>query len=46
VRRRVFAAVLTMLFEEGAIVGVETTRATRLRTFAAAIPTYNDHKAR
>jgi hypothetical protein len=46
VRRRVFASVLTMLFEDGAIVGVETSRASRLRQFAAAIPTYNDRKAR
>jgi hypothetical protein len=46
VRRRVFAAVLTMLFEDGAIVGVETSRATRLRNFATGIPTYRDHRAR
>jgi hypothetical protein len=46
VRRRVFAAVLTLLLEDGAIVGVETTRAARLREFATAIPTYNGHKGR
>ena len=46
VRRRVFSSVLTMLFEDGAIVGVETTRAARLHRFATAIPTFNDHKAR
>lgn len=46
VHRRVFASVLTLLFEQGAIVGVETMRGSRLRKFAVAIPSYTDYKAR
>jgi hypothetical protein len=46
VHRRVFAAVLTMLLEDGAIVGVETLHGRQLRRFATAIPSYTDHKAR
>jgi hypothetical protein len=46
VHRRVFASVLTLLFEQGAIVGVETMRGSRLREFAAAIPSYTENKAR
>jgi hypothetical protein len=46
VRRRVFTSVLTLLLDDGAIVGVETVWGSRLRRFAVAIPTYTDHKAR
>ena len=46
VHRRVFSSVLTLLLDDGAIVGVETVHSTHLRRFAAAIPTYTDHKAR
>jgi hypothetical protein len=46
VHRRVFASILTLLFEDGTIVGVETMRGSRLRTFAATIPTYTDYRAR
>jgi hypothetical protein len=46
VHRKLFASALTLLFDNGAIVGVEATRTSRLRQFAAAIPTYIDHKAR
>jgi hypothetical protein len=40
VHRRVFSSVLTLLFEQGTIVGVETMRGSRLRTFATSIPAY------
>ncbi|MDQ1467267.1 MAG: hypothetical protein QOH10_1682 [Actinomycetota bacterium] len=46
VHRRVFASILTLLFDEGTIVGVETMRGSRLRAFAVAIPTYTDYRAR
>ena len=46
VHRRVFATVLTMLMDQGTIVGVESLRGSRLRAFAATIPTFNDHRAR
>jgi hypothetical protein len=46
VHRRVFSSVLTLLFEQGAIVGVETMRTSRLRELAAAIPAYTDYRAR
>jgi hypothetical protein len=46
VHRRVFASILTLLLEHGTIVGVETIRGTRLRQFAAHIPSYTDYKAR
>lgn len=46
VHRRLFASVLTLLFEEGTIVGVETMRTTRLRRFAATIPSYTEYKSR
>jgi hypothetical protein len=42
--RRVFATVLTLLLEGGAIVGVETLHGKHLRRFAAAIPTFNDFR--
>jgi len=44
VHRRVFSVVLTLLLEGGAIVGVETMRGKHLRTFASAIPSFNDCK--
>jgi hypothetical protein len=44
VHRRVFATVLTLLLESGSIVGVETWHGRRLRTFASAIPSFNDFK--
>jgi hypothetical protein len=46
VHRRVFASVLTLLFEQGEIVGVETMRGSRLRAFASALPAYTDYRAR
>jgi hypothetical protein len=46
VHRRVFSSVLTMLLDDGAIVGVETIHTAHLRKFASAIPSYTDHKAR
>jgi hypothetical protein len=46
VQRRVFKSVLTLLLEDGAIVGVETTWSSRLREFAAAIPSSTEHNAR
>lgn len=46
VHRRLFASVLTLLFEQGTIVGVETMRTSRLRRFAATIPSYTEYKAR
>jgi hypothetical protein len=46
VRRRMFTAVLALLLDDGAIVGLEAPQASRLRRFATAIPTYNDHRAR
>ena len=46
VHRRVFASVLTLLFPQGKIVGLETLHSRRLREFATAIPTYTDHRAR
>ena len=46
VHRRVLASVLTLLFEEGSIVGLETMHGTRLREFAQHIPTYTDYKSR
>jgi hypothetical protein len=46
VHRRVFASVLTLLLEQGSIVGVETMRSKRLREFASHIPAYRDYRAR
>jgi hypothetical protein len=46
VHRKVFSSVLTLLFEQGTIVSVETLRGSRLRRFAAHIPAYNEHKSR
>jgi hypothetical protein len=46
VHRQLFASVLTLLFENGAIVGVETMRGARLRRFAAAIPSFTEYKPR
>jgi hypothetical protein len=46
VHRRIFSSVLTLLLDDGAIVGVETVHSTHLRSFATAIPSYTDHKAR
>ena len=46
VHRRVVATVLTLLFEDGTIVAVETLRAGRLRGLAETIPTYPDYRAR
>jgi hypothetical protein len=46
VHRKVFSLVLTLLLDDGAIVGVETVHTTHLRRFATAIPTYTDRKAR
>lgn len=46
VHSRIFSSVLTLLFDDGAIVAVETTRRSKLRRFASAIPTYTDHRAR
>jgi hypothetical protein len=46
VYRRMFASVLTLLFENGRIVGLETLRGSRLRRLAAAIPSYTDFKSR
>jgi hypothetical protein len=45
-RRRVLASVLVLLFDDGAILGVETLRTARLRAFARAIPTFTDDRAR
>jgi hypothetical protein len=44
VHRRVFATVLTLLFESGTIVGLETLHGRHLRTFTTAIPTYTDFR--
>jgi hypothetical protein len=46
VHRKLFASVLTLLLDQGKLVGVETLRSARLRRFAAAIPSYTDYKAR
>jgi hypothetical protein len=46
VHRRVFSSVLTLLFESGTIVGVETLHGRHLRAFATAIPTYSDYRSR
>jgi hypothetical protein len=46
VHRKLFSSVLTMLLDDGAIVGVETVHSAALRRFASAIPTYTDHRAR
>ncbi|HEX2738076.1 MAG TPA: hypothetical protein VHP57_08070 [Acidimicrobiia bacterium] len=46
VHRKLFASVLTLLLDDGKLVGVETLRTTRLRRFAAAIPSYTGNKAR
>ena len=46
VHRKVFASVLTLLLDGGKLVGVETFRSSRLRRFAAAIPSYTGNKAR
>jgi hypothetical protein len=46
VHRKVFATVLTLLLDQGRLVGVETLRGSRLRRFASAIPSYTDYKAR
>jgi hypothetical protein len=46
VYRRVLASVLTLLFEDGTIVGVETLHGRHLRAFATAIPTYADYRSR
>jgi hypothetical protein len=46
VHRRIFSSVLTMLLDDGAIVGVQTVHTKQLRRFAAAIPSYTDNKAR
>jgi hypothetical protein len=46
VHRRIVASVLTLLFADGTIVAVETLRASRLRAFAEAIPTYTDRRDR
>jgi hypothetical protein len=45
-RRRILASVLVLLFEDGAIIGVETLRTSKLREFARAIPTFTDDRAR
>ncbi len=46
VHRKVFSLVLTLLLDDGAIVGVETVHSKQLRRFAAGIPSFTDHKAR
>ena len=46
VHRKVFSLVLTLLLDDGAIVGVETVHGAQLRRFASAIPSFTDHKAR
>ena len=46
VHRRAFSSVLTLLFEKGSIVSVETMRSGRLRRFASRIPSYNDYRSR
>ena len=46
VHRRFFASVLTLLFENSSILGVETMRTSRLRRFAATIPSYTEYKSR
>jgi hypothetical protein len=46
VHRKLFASVLTLLLADGKLIGVETLRTSRLRRFAAAIPSYTDYKAR
>jgi hypothetical protein len=46
VHRKLFASVLTLLLDQGKLVGVETLRSARLRRFAASIPSYTDYKAR
>ena len=46
VHRKLFASVLTLLFDGGKLVAVETLRGSRLRRFAATIPSYTDYKAR
>jgi hypothetical protein len=46
VHRQLIASVLTLMFEDGSIVGVETWRTARLRALAASIPTYTDYRGR
>ena len=46
IHRRVIATVLTLMFEDGTIVAVETFRASRLRELATSIPTYPDYRVR
>jgi hypothetical protein len=46
VHRQFIASVLTLMFEDGTIVGVETWRTARLRALAALIPAYTDYRGR
>jgi hypothetical protein len=46
VHRQFIASVLTLMFEGGSIVGVETWRTARLRALAALIPAYTDYRGR
>jgi hypothetical protein len=46
IHRHIVSSVLTLLLDNGALVGVQTVHTKQLRRFAAAIPTYTDRKAR